>query len=391
MFKIQTLDKIAQCGLVELPVERFTICDSSASNIENPDGLLLRRYVLPPEELNDNLQAIARAGAGVNNIPIESCAERGIVVFNTPGANANAVKELVIAGLYLSSRNVIGGINWVQSLQGETGVAKLVEKGKNQFIGPETAGKSLGVVGLGAIGVLVANACRTLGMRVYGYDPYISVDAAWGLSRGVRKAADLDTLLTECDYLSIHVPSNAETRGMFSSDIFAKCKPGMRILNFSRAEIMDNTAIKEALDKGLLSCYVTDFPVESVLGHDKIITIPHLGGCTPESEDNCATMAAIQLRDYLLYGNIKNSVNFPSCELPYVGKKRVCVIHRNVAKVVGPITSLFSDRSINIDNMLNKSRGEYAYTMIDVDGDNVEGIEEELLNIANVIRVRVIS
>jgi len=230
-------------------------------------------------------------------------------------------------------------------------------------------------------------------MQVLGYDPYISVDAAWGLSRGVRKAPDLDSLLSECDYISIHVPSNSETKGLFNSDIFAKCKKGVRILNFSRAELVDNDAVKEAIENGTVACYVTDFPVEAVLGNDKIITIPHLGASTPESEDNCATMAAAQMREYLLYGNIKNSVNFPDCEIPYAGpgKKRVCVIHRNVAKVVGPITSLFADCSINIDNMLNKSKGEYAYTMLDVDIDCLDGrIEEALRKVDNIIKVRVI-
>ncbi|MCL2420263.1 MAG: phosphoglycerate dehydrogenase [Defluviitaleaceae bacterium] len=386
MFNIQTLNKIAECGLVELPNEDFNV----AEEINDPDGILVRSYVVPQENLTDNLKAIARAGAGVNNIPVESCAEKGIVVFNTPGANANAVKELVLAGLFLSSRDVVGGIAWAQGLAGQNGVAKLVEKGKSQFVGPEVAGKLLGVIGLGAIGVLVANACRHLGMRVWGYDPYISVDAAWGLSRGVRKASDLDSMLAECDYISIHVPSNAETKGMFNSDLFAKCKKGVRVLNFSRAELVDNDAIKDAIANGTVANYVTDFPVEAVLGNDKIVTIPHLGASTPESEDNCATMAAAQMRDYLLYGNIKNSVNFPDCEIPYVGKKRICVIHRNVAKVVGPVTTLFADRAINIDNMLNKSKGEYAYTMLDVDADSLDGIEEELLKIDNIIKVRVI-
>ena len=386
MFKIQTLNKIADCGLTELPEQHFSI----SAEEKNPDGILVRSYVLPQEDLNSNLKAIARAGAGVNNIPVESCAEKGIVVFNTPGANANAVKELVIAGLFMASRDIVGGISWAQSLAGETGISKLIEKGKSQFTGPEIAGKVLGVVGLGSIGVLVANACRDLGMRVHGYDPYISVDAAWGLSRGVRRAPDLDTLLSECDYLSIHVPSNSETKGMFNSEVFEKCKKGLRVLNFSRGELVESSAIKDAIEKGIVSCYVTDFPSESLLGHSKIITIPHLGASTPESEDNCATMAAIQLREYMMYGNIKNSVNFPDCELSYVGKKRICVIHRNVAKVVGPITSLFADRSINIDNMLNKSKGENAYTMIDVDNDNISGIEDDLMKIANVIKVRVL-
>lgn len=386
MFKILTLNKIADCGLRELPAEKFVI----STEEKNPDGILLRSYVLPQEELNEGLQAIGRAGAGVNNIPVDSCAERGIVVFNTPGANANGVKELVIAGLLMSSRNVMAGVNWAQGLAGQEGVAKLVEKGKSQFVGPEIAGKRLGVIGLGAIGALVANACRTLGMFVVGYDPYISVDAAWSLSRGVRKAADLDSLLAECDYISINIPANANTKGMFNREIFGKCKKGMRVMNFSRAELVNNADLKQAIDQGIIASYVTDFPTDDLLGHDKILTIPHLGASTPESEDNCATMASAQLREYLLYGNIKNSVNFPDCEIPYVGKKRICVIHRNVAKVVGPITNIFAERAINIDNMINKSKGEYAYTMLDVDTQTLDGIGNELNEIENIIKVRVI-
>ena len=386
MFKIQILDKITDQGFAELPKKQFTV----SAKVKSPDGIIVKDHVLMQEDLNENLQAIAETGSATDNIPAESCAERGIVVFNTPGANANAVKELVIAGLFFASRNVVGGINWTQNLSNNDDVADLVEKNKSRFVGPEISGRTLGVVGLGAIGVLVANACRGLGMRVLGYDPYISVDAAWGLSRGVRKAPDLDSLLSECDYLSIHVPSNSETRNMFNADVLEKCKKGVRLLNFSHSQIVDNIAVKEAIDNNIIACYITDFPVNSLLGHDKIITIPNLGASTPESEDNCAIMAAIQLREYLLYGNIKNSVNFPDCEIPYIGKKRVCVVHRNVARLVGPITSLFADRGINIDNMLSKSKGDYAYTMIDIDADIINGVEEGLLAVDNVIKVRVI-
>ena len=386
MFKIRILNEIARCGIEELPSKDFTV----SGNEQNPSGILLRSYELPPEQLTDGLLAIARAGASVSNIPIERCAEKGIVVFNTPGASANAVKELVLAGLFLSSRNVVGGITWVQELAGQSGITKIIDKNNSQFAGPEVAGKTLGVIGLGAVGVLVANTCRHLGMRVLGYDPYISVDAAWGLSRGVRKAPDLDSILDVCDYLSIHVPSNMETKSMIDKDAFAKCKKGVRLLNFSKAEIVDNNDLKEAIEAGIVSWYVTDFPTADLLGQDNIIVMPKLGTITPESRENCATMAAAQLREYLLYGNIKNSVNFPDCEIPYIGKKRICVIHRNVARVVGPITGLFADRAINIDNMLNRSGGEYAYTMLDVDSDSIDGIEEELLKIANIIKVRVI-
>ena len=386
MFKILTINEIAQCGLNELPKTDFAV----SNNEKTPDGILACGYVPSFGELTENLQAIALAGIEIGNIPAESCAEKGTVVFNTPGANANAVKELALAGLFLSSRNVLGGVSWVQSLSDQTKIAKVVERGKYRFTGAEIAGKTLGVIGLGAVGVLVANACRRLGMRVFGYDPYISVDTAWNLSHGVHKASDLYGILAECDYISIHALFTMETKGMFSSDAFANCKKGVRLLNFSHAGLVDNDDVKDAIDKGIISCYVTDFPVETLLENDKIITIPNLGAPTLESENNCATMAAIQLREYLLRGNIKNSVNFPNCEIPYTGKKRICVIHRNVVGVVGFVTSLFVARAINIDTMLNKSKGEYAYTMLDVDSESLEGIEAELLKIANILKVRVI-
>jgi len=386
MFKILTRNKIAECGLNELPSGQFTVSDDEKS----PDGIILRSYVLPEEELTPGLQAIGRAGAGYNNIPVDACADKGIVVFNTPGANANGVKEMVLAGLLLSSRDIYGGISWAQGLQGETGVAKAVEKGKSEFVGPEISGKRLGVIGLGAIGGLVANACRLLGMSVVGYDPFISVDAAWGLSRGVRKAPDLDTLLAECDYISLHIPVTGETKGFFNKEMFAKCKKGVRIINTARAELVDDAALLHAIDDGTVFCYVTDFPTENMLGHKRIVPIPHLGSSTPESEDNCATMAASQVRDYLLYGNIKNSVNFPNCELPYVGKKRICVIHRNLPKVINPVTTMLADRSSNIANMLMKSRGDYSYAMIDVDCPDLGNIEAEIAALPNIIKVRVI-
>ena len=386
MFKISTKNKIADCGLNELPKENFKVDD----NEKNPDAIMLRSYVLPEDELTSGLQAIGRAGAGVNNIPVDACAEKGIVVFNTPGANANGVKEIVLAGLLLASRDIVGGINWVQGLSGETGVAKTVEKGKAEFVGPEISGKRLGVIGLGAIGVLVANACRSLGMSVVGYDPFISVDAAWGLSRGVRKAPDLDSLLAECDYISLHVPVNKDTKGMFNTEMFAKCKKGMRIVNSARAELVDDASLLAAIEDGTIYCYVTDFPNEAMLGHKRIVPIPHLGASTPESEDNCATMAASQLREYLMYGNIKNSVNFPNCELPYAGKKRICIIHRDVPKVINSVTSLLANRTSNISNMLMKSKGDFAYAIIDVDCPDLGGIQEEISKIENIIKVRVL-
>ncbi|MDR1664681.1 MAG: phosphoglycerate dehydrogenase [Clostridiales bacterium] len=386
MFNIKTLNKIAECGTQELPGDRFFV----SPEVENPDGILLRSYVMEEKDLTPNLLAIGRAGAGTNNIPVDKCAEKGIVVFNTPGANANAVKELVIAGLLLASRKISAGINWAQSLNGQTGVAKLVEKGKAEFTGPEIAGKKLGVIGLGAIGGLVANLCRHLGMHVIGYDPYLSVEAAWNLSRGVHKAANEDALYAECDYLTIHAPSNAETKHKFNAEFFAKCKKGIRILNFSRAELFDNDALKQAIADGIVECYVTDFPTEDLLGNEKIITIPHLGASTPESEDNCATMAGEQLREYILYGNIKNSVNFPDCEMPVSGRKRICIIHKNVPNVIGRATSALASKGFNIDNMVNKSKGDYAYTLINVDDGDMAGIEDTLKALDAVVRVRVI-
>ncbi|MCL2578280.1 MAG: 3-phosphoglycerate dehydrogenase family protein [Defluviitaleaceae bacterium] len=386
MFKILTRNKIADCGLNELPKEHFNISD----NEKSPDGIILRSYVLPEEELTPGLKAIGRAGAGVNNIPVDACAEKGIVVFNTPGANANGVKEIVLAGLLLASRDIVGGINWAQGLVGQTGVAKAVEKGKAEFVGPEISGKRLGVIGLGAIGVLVANVCRSLGMSVVGYDPFISVAGAWSLSRGVHRASDLDSLLAECDYISLHVPVNEDTKGMFNKEMFAKCKKGVRIINSARAELVEDAALLSAIDDGTVYCYVTDFPTENMLGHKRIVPIPHLGASTPESEDNCATMAAAQLREYLMYGNIKNSVNFPNCELPYTGKKRVCVIHRNLPKVINPVTAILAERGSNISNMIMKSKGEYAYVILDVDCPSLDGVEEEIIKIDNIINVRVI-
>ncbi|MDR0273495.1 MAG: phosphoglycerate dehydrogenase [Clostridiales bacterium] len=386
MFRILTRNKIADCGLKELPKDKFAVSDDEKS----PDGIILRSYVLPEEELTPGLKAIGRAGAGVNNIPVEVCAEKGIVVFNTPGANANGVKEIVIAALLLASRDIVGGINWAQSLEGQASVAKTVEKGKSEFVGPEILGKKLGVIGLGAIGGLVANACRALGMDVIGYDPYISVDAAWELSRGVRKAPDLDSLLAECDYISLHVPVNDKTKGMFNTDVFAKCKKGMRIVNTARSELVNDDALLKAIEDETVFCYITDFPTEKMLGHKRIVPIPHLGSSTPESEDNCATMAAAEIREFLLYGNIKYSVNFPDCELPFTGKKRVCVIHRNLPNVINPVTALIAKRSSNIANMVMKSRGDFAYAILDVDCDDLGDIKQEIEKLENIINVRVI-
>jgi D-3-phosphoglycerate dehydrogenase len=389
MYNVLTLNKIAACGVEQLPEDNFNV----GGDVANPEGILLRSYQMEEKDLTPGLSVIARAGAGVNNIPVDLCAKKGIVVLNTPGANANAVKELVIAGLLMSSRKIVDGVNWAQTLQPKEGadVAAQVEKGKAAFGGPEIAGKKLGVIGLGAIGVLVANVCRHLGMSVTGYDPFMTVDAAWNLSSGVHKAASEDAVYADCDYLTVHIPANKDTKNKFNAAFFAKCKKGIRILNFSRSTLFDNDALKAAIADGTVECYVTDFPTDDLLGNDKILTIPHLGASTPESEDNCATMAASQLRDYLTYGNIRNSVNFPDCDMPYTGRTRICVIHKNVAGVVAHISSVIAEKNINIDNILNRRRGDYAYTLADIDQGDVTGVEEALSANEAVIKGRVIK
>jgi len=390
VYSILTLNKIATCGLAQLPEDKFQVSD----DVEMPHAILLRSADMHSYEVPESLLAVGRAGAGVNNIPVDKYAEQGVVVFNTPGANANAVKELIVAGILLSSRKIHAGINWVQSLQGQSGVAKLVEKEKGKFVGPEITGKKIGVLGLGAIGVLVANACNSLGMDVYGYDPFLSVDAAWALSRGVHKAASIDEILSVCDYVSINVPLNADTKNMINAEKLSIAKKGARLLNFSRADLVDNAAIKDAVQSGQISCYVTDFPNEDLLGIDGIITIPHLGASTPESEDNCAVMAAQEINDYLLYGSIKNSVNYPDCNLLSVsGRKRFCVFHKNIPKVVARLADVFAGRGVNIDNMINRSKGTNAYTVLevdDVDDADLPGAEDDLRAVNGVVRVRVI-
>ncbi|MDR1001548.1 MAG: phosphoglycerate dehydrogenase [Clostridiales bacterium] len=386
MYKILILNNISALGTSHLSAEQFVI----GKEIDNPEGILLRSADMHSYESPQSLLAVGRAGAGVNNIPIDKFADEGIVVFNTPGANANAVKELVLAGLILSSRKISEGIAWVQKLEGQTGVAKLVEKGKSQFAGPEIFGKKLGVIGLGAVGVLVANAAHSLGMEVYGYDPYLSVDAAWRLSRGVNKASSIESVLSECDYVSIHIPLNKDTKAMLNSSSFSKVKSGARILNFSRGELVDNAAVKNALASGQIACYVTDFPNEELLGVDGVLPIPHLGASTPESEENCAVMAAQGIKDYLLYGSIKNSVNYPDCDAPYTGKKRFCVLHKNIPHVIAGLTDALAEKGLNIDNMINKSKGAYAYTVIDVDESTADGVNERFAACEGIIRVRVI-
>ena len=391
MFHILTLNNIAAVGLNQLPADNFNVSADAA----DPEGILVRSASMHEMELGDNLMAIARAGAGVNNIPIEKCNEKGIVLFNTPGANANAVRELVMAGVLLSSRKIMDGISWALTLKGEKDVPGLVENGKSKFAGPEIAGKNMGVIGLGAVGVLVANACNSMNMQVEGFDPYISVDSAWHLSRSIIKASTPDMIYETSDYISLHLPLNDDTRNMINRDVIAKMKDGVRIMNFSRGELVDNDAIKEALKSGKVSAYVTDFPNGELLGVENVICIPHLGASTPESEENCAVMAANQLKRFLEDGSIINSVNMPECDFPLTERSRICVIHQNIPNVVGPVTTALAKRSINIDNMVNKSKKTMAYTMIDVDNGHLKGgeadkLKTELLAINGVIKVRVI-
>ncbi len=383
---ICTLNKIAACGTDRLGAN-YTITDELAGAA----GVLVRSAAMHDIAMPDSLLAIARAGAGVNNIPVDACGEQGIVVFNTPGANANAVKELVIAGLFLASRKVTDGIAWAQTLKGEgDAVGKLVEKGKSAYTGPEIYGKKLGVIGLGAIGVLVANAAVTLGMEVYGYDPYVSVDAAWKLSRAIKHANTLEEIYAECDYITVHVPLMPATKGMLGKDAFAAMKDGVRILNFSRDGLVDSAAMLEALALGKVARYVVDFPTEEMLGVENVIAIPHLGASTPESEDNCAVMAADQIKDYLENGNIKNSVNFPDVQVPRSGDARICVLHKNIPNMLAQISAVVSADGVNIEAMTNKSRKDFAYTILDIIGEAKESFTKDICAIDGVIRVRVL-
>ena len=386
MYNIKLLNKIAGCG-TEIFDENYNV----GENVENPDAIMVRSAAMHDMEFGKELLAIARAGAGVNNIPIDRCSENGIVVFNTPGANANAVKELAIAALLLASRKIVDGINWASSLKGNEDVAKAVEKGKSAFVGPEIAGKTLGIIGLGAIGAQLANAAVHLGMKVYGYDPYITVDAAWLLSKFVIRAKTLDTIYENCDYISIHVPSTPDTKGMINETSIASMKDGVRLLNLARADLVKSDAVKTALASGKIASYVTDFPTEEVIGVDGIITIPHLGASTPESEDNCAVMAARELKDFIESGNIKNSVNFPEAVIPHTGDVRLCIFHKNVPAMVAQISTILSDGKINIENMVNCSNNDNAYTLIEVNGELPDSMVEKIKALENITRVRVIK
>ncbi|AXN38164.1 phosphoglycerate dehydrogenase [Peribacillus butanolivorans] len=388
---IKTLNNIAESGLNVFNKDNFTIDNDS----ENPDAVVLRSFNMHALELGDNLKAIARAGAGVNNIPVDKCTEQGIVVFNTPGANANAVKEMVLTSLMASSRNLFAGVAWTKTLEGEgEQVPKLVEAGKKQFVGKEIKGKTLGVIGLGAIGALVANDALGLDMDVIGFDPFISVDTAWNLSRNVQRAMTIEQLFAESDYITVHVPLTDDTRGMFNQETFSIMKPGVHILNFSRGELVNETDMEAALESGKVGSFITDFPNENVLKMKNVVPIPHLGASTQESEENCAIMAARQVKLFLETGNIKNSVNFPNTSLPYTGKRRVATFHENVPNMVGQITLAISDYNLNIADMVNRSRGGYAYTMIDIDGevngDIIPGLEEKIKQISGIVTTRII-
>ena len=387
MYKVLCLNKISPIGTKRLG-EAYTF----SPEMENPDGILVRSASMHEMELGENLLAIARAGAGVNNIPVDKCLEQGIVVFNTPGANANAVKELVLAALFLTSRKIVPAMDWVKALKGQGDqVEKLIEKGKGQFAGPEIQGKALGVVGLGAIGILVANAATQLGMEVYGYDPFLSVEHAWHLSSAVHRSLSLDEIYSKCDYVTLHLPLTKENKGMIGVDSLQKMKDGVRILNFARGGLVDSPALLDALASGKVAAYATDFPDDSMIGVENILAIPHLGASTPESEDNCAVMAVDQLKDYLENGNILNSVNLPNLSMARdSGTTRLCLIHKNVPNTIAMFAAACGEAGMNIENMQSKSRGEYAYTILDVSGDVTPAAVDALRALEPIVKVRVL-
>lgn len=383
MFNVRAVNKISPAGTDNFDKAKYQFVDEGVG----ADAIMVRSASLHDMAFEPELKAIARAGAGVNNIPIDQCSEQGIVVFNTPGANANAVKELVLAGILISARKVIPAIDWAKTLKGQGAeVGKLVEKGKGAFGGPEVSGKKLGVIGLGAIGVLVANTARHLGMQVYGYDPYLSVDTAWGLSRAIVHAKSLREIYQNCDFITVHVPLTPETKDMISSESLESCKNGVRILNFARGELVNSEDMLAAVASGKVSTYVTDFPTDEMLCTDGVVAIPHLGASTPESEDNCAKMAAMQLIDFLENGNIKNSVNLPNVRVERSGGSRITLIHKNVPTMITQITQAISDEGLNIDNLTNKSKKDYAYTVADVDGHVSQSLIGKLAAIENVVR-----
>lgn len=387
MYAIKTYNKISKVGLDVFDKDKYVIAD----DVEAPVAALVRSAALHDETFPESLLAIGRAGAGTNNIPTDRCSEDGIVVFNTPSANANAVKELVLLGLLISSRKVVPAIEWAQGLKGNGAeVGKMVEKGKSAFVGPEIRGKKLGVIGLGAIGVLVANAANHLGMTVYGYDPFLSLQNAWNLSHNIIRADDLKVIYENCDYISLHIPLNKDTKDTIDASALASMKDGVRILNFARDGLVNSDAMLSALESGKVASYVVDFPTDEMIGVPGVVCIPHLGASTPESEDNCAVMAANELIDYVENGNITNSVNLPNVSMPRSGDVRISVIHRNIPKVLTSVTAVLGRDNVNIENMLNKSRGEYAYTLLDVGACETDEVMKHIYEVDGIIRVRII-
>ncbi|MBS5934133.1 MAG: phosphoglycerate dehydrogenase [Clostridiales bacterium] len=387
MVKYNCLNPIADIGL-DLFTEQYVKTDA----IDEAEAVLVRSAAMHDLELSDNLCAIARAGAGVNNIPLDKCAEKGIVVFNTPGANANGVKELVVAGLMLASRDLVGGMNWVKENKEDANIAKTMEKAKSKFAGKEIQGKKLGIVGLGAIGVLVANAANRLGMEVYGCDPFISVEHAWNLSRDIKYVKTREEIFRECDYISVHVPLLDDTRQMINKDTMATMKDGVVILNFARDLLVNDDDMAEALASGKVGKYVTDFPNAKTANMEGVIAFPHLGASTAESEDNCAVMAVKEIVDFMDNGNIKNSVNYPACDAGICASEgRIAINHRNIPNMLSQFTNVFATENINIDNMVNKSRGDYAYTVIDIAASSTETLVEKLTAIDGVLKIRVVK
>ena len=387
MLKVKLMNKIAKVGTDVLSATKYEV----GENVTEEDAVMVRSAALHEMPFSPNLRAIARCGAGVNNIPIDRCTEQGVVVFNTPGANANAVKELAIAALVLASRDIVGGVKWVETLKDAPDVAKAVEKGKSAFVGHELAGKTLGVIGLGAIGGMVANAAVALGMTVMGYDPYITAKAAWSLAPSVKQASDYADIFANCDYITLHVPATPQTKNMICEKSIAQMKDGVRIINLARADLVNAADIKKALQDKKVAAYVTDFPTDETAGADGIIAIPHLGASTVESEDHCAVMAAQQLDEFLTCGNIRNSVNFPSVGLPYSENPRVCIMNKNIPNMLTQITSAFSAQNINIEHLANGSKGEIAYTIVETNVEAGADILSKLNAIEGVFGVRTFS
>ena len=387
MYKYSCLNPIAPIGL-----NLFTDKYEKTEELKDSDAVLVRSAAMHALELPDTLHAIARAGAGVNNIPLDKCAEKGIVVFNTPGANANGVKELVFAGMLLASRDIFGGINWLKEVKDEADIAKMAEKQKKQYAGCELKGKKLGVIGLGAIGILVANTAVHFGMEVLGYDPYISVDAAWKLSRDIKHIQNVEDIYKECDYITIHVPLLDSTKKMINAEAIASMKENAVVLNFARDLLVDEEAIVKALAENKIKRYVSDFPNPTTAGNDKVILIPHLGASTAESEDNCAVMAVKEIKDFMENGNIRNSVNYPACDLgPVTSEGRVAVCHKNIPNMLGQLTSILASEGVNISNMMNKSRGDYSYTLLDTDVAVSATAVEKITAVEGVLKVRVVK